>query len=75
MKRKNEHILNVNTTKMSQLSFLTRSNNIVSDLQTDFNRLWVEEVPDTPPWIINNIAVCADIIQHSKKKRRFMNVF
>ena len=63
-----EHIINVNTTKMSQLSFITRSKNIMCELQLDFNRIWVDELPETPPWIINNIKICADIIQHAKRK-------
>ena len=55
-----------NMTKFKQQSIMTRSRIVAEKCGIDPYMIWKEEFSNFPPWKIENIATCPDIIQQAK---------
>ena len=53
-------------TKIKRLSILNRCREAFHQYGVNPDIIWLEEVPPFPPWKVENVEVCANLIQHAK---------
>ena len=63
----NQPKININTRFMQQLSFINRSAEVIEAYEVSTKYLYKEFPPVIPPWRVQNIQQCDDLIKNSKK--------